>query len=200
MRRDAAGYRAHRATAKAMGLWIAVVVLLTVLYKMYWSQSDFFSFGPSERLEFFEIKVHTWWRYTGVVVFLVCTQALKVFADETISPFILNEIMQHSQDTTVADNFSYLELQWLCQSYYVFSGMAKLVAVFVSLARADLVLAILCTDVAISMFTTDRFLNAKGLSFAAAKHECVARDARMRAPQTARAAALVADGHAYQTL
>jgi len=153
-----------------MALWIVTVVSLSVLYNVYNKQSDFFSFGPSQRLEFLEIKIHTWCRYTGVLIFLVCTQALKVFADETVSPFIINEIMQHSQETTIADNFSYMELQCLCQSYYVFSGISKLVTVFVSLTRVDLVLAIICTDVAISIYTTDRFLKTKGMQFAAATH------------------------------
>jgi len=162
-----AKYHVHRATSKVMMLWIFTVVVLCVLYNVYCEQSDFFRFGPSSRLEFFGIKIHTWGRYTCCVGFLVLTQALKVFADETISPFIINEIMQNSPgETTIADNFTYMELQRLCQSYYVFSGIAKLVTVFVSLTRIDLIMSILITDVFISVYTTDRFLKIKGLEFA----------------------------------
>lgn len=163
-----------------MVTWIITVASLSVAYNAYYKQSGFFSFGPSEHLELFEVKIHSWWRYAVVLAFLVCTQALKVFADETLHPFILNEIMQHSHDTTMLDNFSYMELQCLCQSYYAFSGISKLLAVLVSLTRLDLVLAIICTDVAMSTYTTDRFLNAKGLYFSTTMFRV--------------------DRHAYQTL
>lgn len=143
-------------------MWIVAVVASSVLYNVYHGQSHFFSFGPSEHMELFNVKIHTWWRYTGVMTFLVCTQALKVFADETVSPFILNEVMQSSQQTTLIDNFSYIELQFMCQSYYTFSGISKLLTVFVSLTRVDLVLAIICTDVGISIYTTDHFLTLRG--------------------------------------
>ena len=158
-------YRSQKITSKMLILWTCMVISALICYDIYNQKNEFILFGPSESLRFLKIQIHTWPRYIVLVCFLICTQALKVFADETISPFIINEIMQHTTETHIIDNFSYLELQCVCQSYYIFSAMSKLVAIFTSLTQIDLILALILTDIIISVNTTNFFLKMKGLSF-----------------------------------
>lgn len=162
-----------------MILWMCVVISGLIFYDIYNQKNEFIVFGPSENLRFLKIQIHTWGRYIMLVFFLICTQALKVFADETISPFIINEIMQHTTETNIIDNFSYFELQCICQSYYIFSAMSKLVTIFTSLTQIDLILALILTDIIISVNTTNNFLRMKGLSYTYKKSDITVNESSL---------------------
>jgi hypothetical protein len=88
------------------------------------------------------------------------TQTLKVFADEIISPFIMNTIMDHKEEEML---FSYSESQFICQSYYVFSGIVKVIHVSIAMSQVDCIIVVLLTDVAVSTYTTHIFLTKKKL-------------------------------------
>jgi len=102
--------------------------------------------------------IDTWVEWLALILFIIITQTLKVLADEIISPFIINTIMDHKEKEML---FSYKESQVICQTYYIFSGITKIIHVSIAISQIDCIIVVLLTDLVISTYTTDIFLRNK---------------------------------------
>ena len=129
---------------------------------MVYSLSDIslVRWGPNKSLFFLDVMIDTWRKWVGLIFFIMITQTLKVLADEIISPFIMNTIMDHKEKEIL---FSYYVSQFICQVYYIFSGIAKVIHVSIAMSQIDCILVVLITDVIISTYTTHMFLAKKKL-------------------------------------
>jgi hypothetical protein len=141
--------------AGALGVWMFFAVGLAI-----WastsdvSRSEFFEFGPNATVQFLGASVDSWPRWSLLMSFTVVTQALKILADEVISPWILHVVMNDGNSKVR----SYVISQVICQLYYGFSCIVRFFQVSVSVSQVDFVLALLITDLVVSFFTTDRYL------------------------------------------
>jgi len=139
-------------------VWIFFVLSGFVIYSL--NDTGFVKWGPNKSLFFLDIMIDTWQKWAGLIVFIMITQTLKVLADEIISPFIINTIMDHKEKEMV---FSYSVSQFICQVYYIFSGIAKVIHVSIAMSQVDCILVVLLTDLIISTYTTHIFLEKNKL-------------------------------------
>jgi len=139
-------------------VWILVVLSAFVVYSV--SDTGLVRWGPNKTLFFLDVVIDTWQKWAGLIVFIMITQILKVLADEIISPFIMNTIMDHKEKEMV---FSYSVSQFICQVYCIFSGITKVIHASIAMSRVDCILVVLLTDVIVSTYTTHMFLAKKQL-------------------------------------
>ena len=68
--------------------WLGVVILTWIGLGMY--ESPYYEFGPSENLvlAFVEIKIDTWGKYSGLVVYIICSCFMKVLSGDWVYPWI----------------------------------------------------------------------------------------------------------------
>ena len=135
---------------------MGIMVVGLVVYST--SDLNLFKWGPNSSLQFLDIVIDTWPKWAVLIIFIIVTQILKVFADEIISPFILNTIMDHKEKEMF---FSYFESQIICQTYYMFSGITKVIYVSIAISQIDCILVVLFTDIIVSIYTTHIFLRNK---------------------------------------
>lgn len=145
--------------AGCLGMW-----LLSIMgYMIYLNGNDeilFFKIGPNKNVKFIGIVIDTWEKWNLLIIFTAVTQSLKMFADEIISPWIINTIMD---EKTIIDNrnIDYYRTQTICQTYYLFSAIVKIFQVSISITQIDFVMVYIFTDIAISIYTTDMYLKSK---------------------------------------
>lgn len=150
-------FRCQGKIASFLGAWIlTILVFLT-----YVKESDtivFFHFGPSKHVKFIDIAIDDWNKWYILMVFTIVTQTLKMLADEIISPWIINTIMD---DKTDIQYLNYYKSQCICQTYYLFSAIVNFFQVSISITQIDFVSVYIITDIAISVFTTHMYLQSK---------------------------------------
>lgn len=142
--------------------WILTVFSCIVLYSILYD-NNFLQLGPNDTLHFVYIAIDTWPKWVGLTTFVVVTQILKVLADEIVSPWIINTIMDHksTEVTTSAMTVTYTEAQCICQTYYMFAASVKFITISITISQIDLVTVLIVTDIIVSIYTTHHFLRAK---------------------------------------
>jgi hypothetical protein len=126
---------------------------------LYTDESKFFHFGPSAELKSAGILIDTWMKW-AFLMFLVCvTQSVKVCADETISPWIINNVMDDDKD--ILTDITPFEIQGMCQLYYFFSAIVSFINVVIYTTQIDFVLALVLIDLLVSFFTTRHYIQKK---------------------------------------
>lgn len=140
-------------------LWMGLAlggVLVTVLGGY---TKTYFRWGPSESLVFLGTPVDTWEGYAALMSFSVVTQVVKVYADELISPFILNTVMDHKEP--IIEKYGYWDILFVTQVYYIFSALVSLVQVAVAISQVDVAVAYVLADAIVSLYTTRIYLKDK---------------------------------------
>jgi hypothetical protein len=143
--------------AYALATW-SFVIYTTILFYSVLYDNQFVKFGPNASLNFLYLSIDSWSKWWALVAFIMATQALKVLADEIISPWIINTVMDHKGE---GPDLRYHEVQAVCQTYYFFSATVQFVSISVTVAQLDLVLVLITTDLLVSAYTTHVFIHAK---------------------------------------
>jgi len=153
-----------------LALWIFTVYTAIALYSSLYD-NQFVQFGPNARLHVVYIAVNTWAKWGGLTFFIIVTQIVKVFADEVISPWILNSVMDHkcsdlAQSSATdcparQESWRRAHVQAVCQTYYLFSASVQFINISITVAQLDLVAVLISTDLLVSLYTTQAFLDAK---------------------------------------
>ena len=145
----------QRHVAIAIASWIVCNSLLVTIIASQHQSVSYFKFGPHNELRFLGLQINSLTAWAWLMGFTVLTQTLKIVADEVLNPWILHSVMN---DVTRVQG--YAESMVICELYYAFSCLVRFVQVSVSVSQIDFVLALLLTDVAVSAYTTDRYLRA----------------------------------------
>lgn len=145
--------------AYLLGLWI-ISISGYVIYLQDNNYIVFFNFGPNSNVNFIGIEVDNWAKWSQLMTFTIVTQSLKMMADEIISPWILNTIMD-DKSIIHSDDIDYYKSQFICQTYYLFSAIVKFVQISISITQLDFVIAYISTDIVISVYTTHMYLKSK---------------------------------------
>lgn len=147
----------QRQTAYVLATCIALVAVALALYSALYDNT-FLHIGPNDTLLFMRIKIDSWSKWTALTAFVVVTQGLKVLADEIISPWIVNTIMDHK---CVSVAFGYRDAQLICQTYYLFASTVKFITISITISQIDLVAVLIATDMLVSVYTTHCYLKCK---------------------------------------
>lgn len=143
--------------------YTAACVVFQITYSVCSDTYTFFELGPSSNLISVGIKIDTWSKWNVFLLFVIVTQIVKVLADETISPWIINTVMDHKCYNIT--EYTPSEVHILCQSYYAFSGLVSFIKVVICTTQVDFVLCLILTDCIVSFFTTRHFLKDKTFIF-----------------------------------
>lgn len=121
--------------------------------------ANYFKYGPNETLSFAGIIIDTPEGYAALMIFSILSQACKVYGDEIISPFIINTVMDHKE--TVVRTYSYSNIIFITQTYYIFSALVSLVQVVAYISQIDVAIVLVLTDSLVSLYTTRVYLGQK---------------------------------------
>lgn len=152
-------FKCQKETSYVLIAWLLLVFGTVVFYSCINKDFTYFKYGPNSSLSFLGIKITTWPEWGVLLSFSTLTQAFKVFSDEVISPWIINTVMDHKAGKI--ENFSYFEIQLICQTYYAFSATVKFIQIAITFSQIDMVLAFIATDIIVSFYTTRQFLIKK---------------------------------------
>jgi hypothetical protein len=152
-------FKCHLQIACLLGIWI-ISISGYVIYLQDKNYIVFFNFGPNSNVSFIGIAVDNWTKWSQLMTFTIVTQSLKMMADEIISPWIINTIMDDKSQIQ-NDNIDYYKSQFICQTYYLFSAIVKFIQIGISITQLDFVLAYISTDLIISLYTTHMYLKNK---------------------------------------
>ena len=159
-RMPAQAFGAQLRLSYVLAAWSVAVYAAILLYSLLFD-NQFVRFGPNASLHFLYMDVDAWGKWAALVLFIVATQVLKVLADEIISPWIMNTVMDHKGE---GPEMRYRDVQAVCQTYYFFSATVQFVSISVTVAQLDLVLVLIATDLLVSAYTTHVFIRAKSPS------------------------------------
>ena len=152
-------FNCHSQIACLLGLWI-ISISGYVIYLQDSNLIVFFNFGPNPNVNFIGVVVDNWTKWSQLMMFTIVTQSLKMLADEIISPWIINTIMD-DKSKIQNDNINYYKSQFICQTYYLFSAIVKFIQIGISITQLDFVLVYISTDLIISLYTTHMYLKSK---------------------------------------
>ena len=108
----------------AIALWLGVLGGIGAVYVLG-VQSQYFRWGPAPNLVFVGFPVDSWFRWCEVIVLASISQLLYMIATETVSPWIMNTVMD--QKTTTIPIYSYFQVQMICNVYYMFAAVVQMV-------------------------------------------------------------------------
>ena len=139
-------------------VWLLVVGISCTIYAKDHS-IGYFRIGPSKNLVFVGFVLDTWSKWTQVVVLVIVSQIIYMLTMESVSPWIMNTVMDPK--TTQIFHYSYSNIQYICNTYYMFSAVVQLVQVQIVVAQADLAACIVFVDLIVSLITTHIFVTGK---------------------------------------
>ena len=108
----------------AIALWLGVLGGIGAVYVLG-VKSAYFRWGPAPNLVFVGFPVDSWFRWCEVIVLASISQLLYMIATETVSPWIMNTVMD--QKTTTIPIYSYFQVQMICNVYYMFAAVVQMV-------------------------------------------------------------------------
>lgn len=152
-------FKCQKQTSYIIALWLLFVYSAIIFYSFTNEDFKYFKYGPNSSLLFLGIRIVTWSEWLTLMLFGIITQAIKVFSDEVISPWIINTVMDHKAGKI--ENFSHFEIQLICQTYYVFSATVKFIQIAITFSQIDIVISYIVTDLIVSFYTTRHFLMKK---------------------------------------
>lgn len=138
--------------------WLGVVGTVCAVYARTHA-TRYFRVGPGPGLFFVGFVVDSWHKWAQVVVIVVLSQVIYMLAMESVSPWIMNTVMDPK--TTRIPTYSYTQIQYICNVYYTFAAVVQLVQVQVVVAQADLAAIVVLVDLLVSLVTTHLFVRGK---------------------------------------
>ena len=147
------------AVQKIIIAYLSILFVCQFIYIWYANESDFFRVGPSATLVSAGIHINTWPKWSFLMVIVSSTQIVKVLADETISPWIINNVMDEKHE--ILRGTTEAKIQGMCQLYYLFSGVVGFLKVIFYTTQIDAVIVLISLDCLISYFTTKYYLQNK---------------------------------------
>ena len=99
--------------ACAVAVWLNLVLGFGVWY-VWCYESKYFRWGPGNDVLFVGFAVDTWVKWAAVTAIAAVSQLLYMLATETISPWIMNTVMDQKTTTIVMYSYSEVLLCEMC--------------------------------------------------------------------------------------
>ncbi len=138
--------------------WLVVVGCTCAIYAGV-HDTGYFRIGPSPSVFFLGFALDTWGKWGQVVGLVAVSQVIYMVTMESISPWIMNTVMDPK--ATRIPLYSYLQVQYICNVYYIFAAVVQLLQVQIVVAQADLAAVVVVVDCVVSLVTTHIFVKSK---------------------------------------
>lgn len=138
--------------------WLVVVCCTCAIYAGV-HDTGYFRIGPSPSVFFLGFALDTWGKWGQVVGLVAVSQVIYMVTMESISPWIMNTVMDPK--ATRIPLYSYLQVQYICNVYYIFAAVVQLLQVQIVVAQADLAAVVVVVDCVVSLVTTHIFVKSK---------------------------------------
>ena len=128
------------------------------LFIMGFGDSKFARFGPSEELQFFGIRIDSYGKWTGVLVYTVFNQLVSTYGLETLSPWMINDIQNREKKNLSMNSIT---IQSIILTWYMYLWMSRIFGIQIFLTQLDFMIVVLVTDLAATYFVTARYIREK---------------------------------------
>ena len=139
-------------------VWLVVVGCTCAVYAGV-HNTGYFRIGPSPGVFFLGFAIDTWCKWGHVVGLVAVSQVVYMLTMESISPLIMNTVMDPK--ATRIPLYSYVQVQYICNVYYIFAAVVQLLQVQIVVAQADLAAVVVVVDCLVSLVTTHIFVRSK---------------------------------------
>lgn len=145
--------------ARAIVAWLAVVVgLLAASLLTADGEAAFFRIGPHADLVLFGARVDTLRRYGVVVLYTLCSGAMRTLHHQLVTPWILQNV-QHAGPKSAYARLHGHEVVTIDVAYQWLDWLAYTV---ILVTQVDLFAIEMTSDLCISYFLTTRYLAVAG--------------------------------------
>jgi len=121
--------------------------------------SDYFSFGPSERLKFINAPIDTWFKWVVLASFRLIGTVAEVASGDMIGPWITTTIQDEHKKTLP---FPAWKCKMIVQMFYFYHDFNSMFSVFLALTQVDMALiVIICQSTVVQFWTLPQWLDGK---------------------------------------
>lgn len=147
-------------TGVIIGLTWCIATFIFICYLSNINR-DFLLFGPNDKILFIKIKVDTWGKWSGLMVYSAFSQIVSSVMSSTVKPFITNVIRDHK---TPWDLHYYYQSQSIVLLYYTYGWITGILDMFVYLTcQIQFWIPAFLADVIVQMYFTHYHLTCKEL-------------------------------------
>lgn len=136
--------------------WLSLVLL--VFNDLGLLNTQFMTFGPSEKTSFMGLKLDTWYRWGLVACFTFINTSVNDFMSDALSPWILNTITDHKNRFIP---YSKLTCLLITQIWSIYCGVFSVIGIFLAMSQIDFVLIRMTADLTVNAYTTTKFMRNK---------------------------------------
>ena len=145
-----------RLTAVILVVWS--MVMLVIFFSLGVLHSNFFRFGPSEKLHFMTVAIDTWSKWILLGLYCCVDTLIKSFGHDATSPWIT---------TTIADSksrvlpYSKLTCFLIIEIYYGYVHLSYIFKFFLSFTQFDFVLIAALSDMVMKVYSYGSYMENK---------------------------------------
>jgi hypothetical protein len=145
-----------RLTALIMIVWALVV--LVIFFSLGVLHSDFFRFGPSEKLHFMTVPIDTWTEWVLLSLYCCVDTLIKSFGHDAIIPWATTTLVDQK-----AGSLPYSKLVCLCiiETYYGYVHLSYIFKFFLSFTQFDFVFISMVSDMAMKVYSYSSYMSNK---------------------------------------
>ncbi len=148
-------------TDKRLTTLIMVVWNLTVLiifFSLGVLHSNFFRFGPSEKLHFMTVPIDTWTEWLMLSLYCCIDTLIKSFGHDSIIPWATTTIVDPKTKTLPYSKFTCL---CIIETYYGYVHLSYIFKFFLSFTQFDFVFISMLSDMAMKVYSYSSYMANK---------------------------------------
>jgi hypothetical protein len=137
-------------------VWLGTIIGVSVFANIF--ASEYFSFGPSERIKMFSWNINNWYKWSAVTVYVVINQFIQTLGLEVITPWMISSV-QNKQVYTL--DYKPAITQIIIQIWYIYMWVSRIISIQLLLSQIDFLLLVLVVDLSTTLYTTHAYISAK---------------------------------------
>jgi hypothetical protein len=142
-------------------IWLGVTQIGYGFLGVY--SSDFFSFGPNDRLRFMHAPIDTWTKWSFLLAFRIIGTLAEVAAGDMIAPWISTKLQDEDKQLLPYPRW---KCKLIVQMFFLYHDFNAMFSVFLALTQVDLAVSVMiCQTAVLQCWTLPRwFLHKKFVS------------------------------------
>ncbi len=145
-----------RITALILVIWLAVS--FGIFFSLGVLHTTFFSFGPSEKLQFMGIQVDTWSEWSLLSLYCCVDTLIKSFGHDACIPWFTTAIADGKAKTLPYSKFTCL---CIVEIYYGYVHMSYIFKFFLSFTQFDFVFIAALSDLVMKVYSYGSYMENK---------------------------------------
>jgi hypothetical protein len=121
-------------------------------------ETQFMSFGPSEKTYFMSIQLNTWHRWAFVAIFTFVSTSINDFVGDSLVPFITNVLQDPKTKYLPYSKFTC----WaITQILGIYSCTMSIFSIYLLMSQLDFMIIRMAADSFVNVYTMHRFMKNK---------------------------------------